>query len=161
MSIYLKIDHIKGNVTLPKFKDWIHVHDIDFGGINNPARMRVGEARDRNSNYPNFGHVTFTKSLDPSSNTLFQATHDSIVFPKMEFNYVTEGKEPTVYGKLILTDALISYFADKHSENGHRPLEIVSVTYTQIQRNFIPIDSTGRTGSQSATGYDLEKAQKM
>ncbi len=161
MAIYLKADGMTGDVSVTQFKNWIHVKEIDFGGVNNQVNMNVGKANDRNNNFPRFGQVTFVKEQDSSSNAFFEAAHKSSVIKTLEFDYVSDSKQPTVYGKCILNNVQVSYFAEHHSENNHRPLEMITVAYNQIQRNVVPIDSTGKAGSQNATGYDLTAAQKM
>ena len=161
MSIYLVSNVAKGNVSVANFKEAIEVFDIEFSGINRGVAMRVGDTMDRYAGSLSFGQVTFSKEQDKSTVDLFQAAHKGTVFDKLEFNYVTEGNNPTTYGKVTLHNAVITSFTEKHTSDSHRPIERIRLAYTQIQRNVIPVDSTGRTGSQKASGYDLEKAQAM
>jgi type VI protein secretion system component Hcp len=161
MAIYLKVPDVKGNVSTTKFENWIEIHDVEFGGITNPVSMRVGSVTDRNASAPRFGQVTLLKSTDQSSTDFFEAAHDGTVFKEMEFNYVSSGSEPTVYGKLTLTDAMVTYFADKHHEAADKPLELIRLAYTQIKKTVIPRDSKNKLGSPLITGYDIEKASKL
>jgi type VI secretion system Hcp family effector len=161
MSIYLKSDVIKGNVTVNQFKDAIEVFDVEFGGINRGVRMSVGDTMDRFAGSLSLGQVSFTKAQDNATVDLFQAAHKGTVFNKLEFNYVSEGSNPTTYGKTILHNAVITSFTEKHNHQTHRPFERIRIAYTKIERNIIPIDSTERTGSQKAAGYDVEQAQAM
>ena len=161
MAIYLKISNVKGNITVAQFKDAIEIFDLEFSGFSKNFRMRIGDTIDRNTGSLLVGQITFLKAQDNSTTDFFQAAHNGLVFKTVEFNYITEGKEPTIYGKLILNNAIVTSFSEKHSQTLHRPIERISLAYTQIQKNIIPIDSSGKAGSQSTTGYDLEKAQAM
>ena len=158
MAIFLKIDGVKGNVSVSEFKDWININELEFGGVSNSSSIVVGQAIDRNSSRPNFGKISFTKHMDASTTTFFEAAHSGEVFKKMEFDYVSAGKSPKVYGTIILSDAMVSYFADKHTDSLNRPLEIIRVTYNKIERTVTPHDEKNTPLPSMRTGYDIEKA---
>ena len=161
MAIYLKIPNVNGDVSTQNFKQWIAVNDIEFSGINKPITLRVGETMDRNTSFPTFSHITFLKHFDTSSTALFQAAHTSETFDKVEFNFVSSGNNPTVYGKLILHNVVVTHYGNKHSAEAVRPKELITLAYTQIEQTFIPHDNNNKTGSPLITGYDLEKAKKL
>jgi type VI secretion system Hcp family effector len=159
MAIFLKIDGVKGNVSIPQFKDWIQINELEFGGIHTPSTIKVGQAMDRNTSYPTFGKISFTKHMDASSNAFFEAAHSGEVFKTLEFNYVSTGNKPQVYGKVILNDVMVNSFADKHSDDLNRPLELIRVTYNKIERSVMPADEKNSLQAPMRSGYDIEQAK--
>ena len=161
MAIYLKAPNASGSVTSQSHKDWITIDAIEFGGVNTPVSMVVGNAMDRYSSQPRFSHVSIIKPADKSSNALFEAAHSGQVFEQLEFNYVSSGSNPITYGKLILKDAVVAHYADQHSAHADMPRELIRFAYTQMQRTFIPRDKSNKLGSPNTTGYDIEKASAL
>ncbi len=161
MAIYCKIPNVSGDVSTTNFKNWIQIDDIEFAGASKSAEMKVGKSIDRNIGFPKFSQVTVIKTMDSSSNALFQALHDNRVFNYIEFNYVSSGNTPSIYGKLILHHVMVTHFGDKHNSEAQRPRELIRLAYTQMQRTVIPHDNTGKAGSADIAGYDLEAAKKM
>ena len=162
MAIYLNIPSTSGNVTTDGFKNWIEVSDIEFSGVSAPVKMHIGNSIDRNSSRPTFGEVTIIKNHDQSSNVLFDAAHSGRSFDQIEFNYASTGSESVVYSKLILSNAMVTHYADRHNHEAQgTPQEIVRFAYTKMQRTLTPRDASNKLGSPNSTGYDLEKATKI
>jgi type VI secretion system secreted protein Hcp len=162
MAIYLKIPSTSGNVTTEGFKNWIEVSDIEFSGVSAPVNMQIGNSINRNSSRPKFGEVTIIKNQDQSSNVLFDAVHSGQSFDQVEFNYTSTGSQSVVYGKLILTNAMVTHYSDSHHGDAQgTPQEIVRFAYTKMQRTVVPRDATNKPGSPNSAGYDLEKATKI
>jgi type VI secretion system Hcp family effector len=162
MAIYLKIPDVSGSVTTQGYTGWTEVDDLEFAGVDAPAKMQVGQATDRNSNRPTFGQITILKQQDKTSMALFEAVHSGENFNELEFNYVSSGSSPTTYGKLILKDAMVTHYSDRHNgEAKGMPRELVRFAYNQIQRTFTPRNSDNKLGSPLSTGYDIEKAAKL
>ncbi len=162
MAIYLKIPGTNGNVTTEGFKNWIEVADVEFNGVTAPVKMQIGNTIDHNSSRPKFGEVTIIKHQDQSSNVLFDAVHSGKSFDQVEFNYVSTGSESAVYSKLILSNVMVTHYADRHHHEAQgTPQELVRFAYTKMQRTVVPRDAANKLGSPNSTGYDLEKATKL
>lgn len=158
MAIYLKADDIKGSVSTNGYKNWIHINELEFAGIANPTRIKVGQAMDRNLSQPNFGQVIFMKPMDSSTVAFFEAAHSGKVFKQMEFDYVSAGDQPKVYGKVVLSNAVVTHYSDKHSDSLQRPMELIRVSYSKIEKTVIAQDVNNKPMSPMTTGYDLEQA---
>jgi type VI secretion system Hcp family effector len=161
MSIYLHIQGLQGNVSTQDYKNWINIHDLDFAGVTRPSNITWGETTGRNHNIPRLGEITVIKDTDTVSNTLLQAIIDAKVFPKFEFHRVTEGSPNTVYGKIILSNVIVTHYSNKQHSNSTRPQDLIRLSYTQLQQTVIPISHDNRSRSPHTTGIDIEKAQKM
>jgi len=160
MEIYMKIPNVPGHVTTQGYKDWIKVYDVEFGGVKNGARMTVGKMCDRVSNYPRFSQISLLKPMDKSSTKLFTAAHSAEVFPSLELNYVTTGKDPSAYSKIKLSDVIISHYSEYMGEEGY-PEELLMISYSKIERTYIPREANNQPGSPMTVGYDLEQGQGM
>lgn len=162
MAIYLKVPNVSGNVTTKGFSGWTEVDDLEFAGVDAPAKMQVGQGVDRNVSRPTFGQVTILKQQDQSSIAFFDAAHSGENFSELEFDYVSSGSTPVTYGKLILKDAMVTHYSDRHnSEAKGTPRELIRFAYSQMQRTFTPRTSDNKLGSPSSTGYDIAKASKL
>ncbi len=160
MSIYCRINEIKGNVTAKGYEGNIDLIDVDFGGIKTSAKMKVGQKMDRMMSSPNFHQVTIIKRLDKSSISFFEHAHSGKVIPQVDILYVTTGDPNFTYSKTTLKEVLISAYNDWHDGENH-PTELIRLAYTKIERTFTPRDQNNRPTSPLTTGYDLENAQQI
>jgi type VI secretion system secreted protein Hcp len=160
MEIYMKIPNVQGHVTTQGYKDWIKVYDVEFGGVKNGAKMTVGKMSDRISTYPNFSQISLIKPMDKSSTKLFTAAHSAEVFPSLELHYVTTGKDPSAYSKIKLSDAIINHYSEYMSEEGY-PEELLTISYSKMERTYIPRAADNQAGSPMTVGYDLEQGKGM
>ncbi|MCK4869946.1 MAG: type VI secretion system tube protein Hcp [Gammaproteobacteria bacterium] len=160
MGIYLKVPGANGDVTTKGYEGWIELFDVDFGGITNPTKMRIGQSQSRMHTFPAFGQLTIIKQLDKSSVHFFEAAHSGKVFPQLDIHYVSTGNELFTYAKTTLKDASISHYADSFKGQGEMPEELIRLAYTHIERTFVPRDANNKPGSQLVWGYDLVTAQK-
>jgi type VI protein secretion system component Hcp len=162
MAIYLKVPSVTGGVTTQGFKGWIEVDDLDGPSVSSHVKMKTGSAVNRYSSTPQFEHITFIKVQDGSSNDFFAATHNGTVFSTVEFNYVSTGTAPVVYSKLVLYNAMITSYSERHSGSSTgQPQELITLAFTKMEKTFIPRDGANQSGSPSTTGYDIENAKRL
>ncbi len=78
----------------------------------------------------------------------------------MDISYVMTGSPNFMFAKLTLKNVVVTHYSDMNSGTG-KPEELIRLAYTQMQRTFVPRDSTGAAGSQSVSGFDVETATKL
>lgn len=161
MSIYLKLDDCKGNVTDKGYEGWITVYDLNFAGINSQVIMQVGKVVERNNSQPQFGQVAIIKATDNSSNQLFSAVHSGQVFKSAEFHIVKGGNNNTVSTKLLLSDVMVTHFSDDFNAESATGEELVRLAYTKMERTYIALNAKNKPSSPLISGYDLAKAQAL
>ncbi len=161
MALYLKMDGAQGAVTAKGFEGQIELQDVEFAGVSNSVHMQVGQKLDRFNTKPSFGQVALLKHLDASSQVFFEAAHSGKVIPSIDISTVQTGDPNFMVAKLTLKDVVVTHYSDKQSDGTGKPLELVGLAYTQMQRTYVPRGSDGAAGSQSVSGFDVETATKL
>ncbi len=161
MALYLKMDGAQGAVTDKGFECQIELQDVEFAGVCNSVQMQVGQKLDRFNTKPKFGQVAILKYLDASSQVFFEAVHSGKVIPSLDISTVQTGDPSFLISKLTLKNVAVTHFSDKQSDGSGKPLEMIGISYTQMQRTYVPRGSDGTAGSQSVSGFDVEAATKL
>lgn len=161
MAIYLKHPSAKGNVSTKGYSGWIKLNDCDFAGVTNSSSNAVGKMQNRTPAAPKFGQITLSKPLDESSHCFFEAAHSGKPIDKLEIHYLTLGSNPAPFAKIILQNVVVNHYSENMTAASHQAQELIILTYSTIQRTFIPYDDSEKAKSPIATGYNLETAEKM
>ena len=162
MSIYMRIEGVKGNVTTKNYSDWIECVDLDFSGITNTINLEIGNDMDRVLHHPAFGEVSVYKHLDSSSIALFEYAHNRIAIPKVEIHSVSSSDPIFTYAKLVLNNVIVSHFSEIAGDTLYsKPRESVAFSYTRIEKTYIPQNPDSSPGSPIVSGYDLAQGQAM
>jgi type VI secretion system secreted protein Hcp len=159
MAIYMKIDGLKGNVTVPSYKDWMEVFSLDFKIKKNVA-MITGAMTDRQTGLPRFSELEITKTIDGASTALFQKACNNDPIASVEIHVIATANDDNPCAKYIVNNVLISEGHTTVSHSG-KPQEMWKLNYTQIQTTYIGRDSNNKTQSPLTTGYKLNEGKLM
>ena len=161
MAIFMRIDGITGSATHSGYEGWIELEHVDFTGITQAVEHVVGRAANRVSSFPSFGQVEIMKHVDDSSLALFQGASSAKVFPSVEIDFVTSGDPSFTYEEIVLTDVIFSFYQELNSRGAHKPLELLNLHYTEIQKTYYPRGADNTAGSPQRAGYDLVAGKKL
>lgn len=162
MSIYLHIDGVQGNVTTQDYNDWIECMDCCFDGITNTVSQHIGSDMDRVIHYPKFGEISIHKALDKSSIALFEYAHNRHTIPTVDIHYTTSGNPIFTFSKMSLKNVIISHYSELNSDALYnKPQEHIVLSYTAIEKTYIPRNSDNIAESPIVSGYDLSQGQAM
>ncbi|OGT53130.1 MAG: hypothetical protein A3F17_03950 [Gammaproteobacteria bacterium RIFCSPHIGHO2_12_FULL_41_15] len=151
MSIYLKSKDLQGNITAKGHEKSIEVHHLNFE-VNRAAQMTVGENYIRNPNKPDLSVVNFSKSIDSSSNTLFELACTGKVINQVQFSVNRTGQSLESYVEYILHNVMVTHFSNS-STDSNLPSENVSFTYSRLEIHYL-----GDGHSPMRSSYDLKQA---
>ncbi len=158
-NIFMHIKGYKGNVTDGNYKDWIALHNVEFGG-NRAIKMSIGEVVDRQHSRLTLHKMTLIKQLDDASNDLFSAMCRSTTFSQVEIHVCQNETNLQPQVKFILEGAMV---ATHHTDiaGGAAPIEEVELAYTKLQRTTVKYDANNKAQAPRTTGYDLEQAKPL
>lgn len=158
-NIFMQIKNIKGDVTAKAHEGWISLSSMTTKNSRNVA-MRVGKMSDREGTTPEFQEIEIQKRLDSASNGLFQQSCTPKAIPEVEIHICTTDSELSPYFKLLLSDVIISEHV-MHASEDIKPFESIRLSFSKIQRTFIPRDKNNKSSSPDIVGYDLSTAQMV
>jgi type VI secretion system secreted protein Hcp len=151
--IFMQINGLSGDVSLPGFVGDIQLNSFQFGvgrGIGSP----IGGA-DRESSAPSVSEIVVTKALDKTSTALLRDILVGTDIPEIDIFFVNvskSGQTGTAYAEYVLSDVLLSGYSA--SSGGDRPSESISLNFTKIQYRSFTQNADGTTSVDSVS-YDL------
>lgn len=156
MAIYLKVDGATGNVTTKGYEQWIDCQELEFAGISTTIEQTIGDDMDRVVQYPHFSLIQLTKHLDSSSIFFFEHAHNRQSLSSVDIHSVRVSDPVFTFSKIRLTNVIVAHYSEFMSA-GHtaKPTEQIALSYTAIEKTYIPQESNGTTGSPITSGYDL------
>ncbi|MDV2078918.1 Hcp family type VI secretion system effector [Marinobacter xestospongiae] len=156
-NTYLDYEGIKGEATAEQYKDMITVLSMDFN-VHREISAYTGTAMDREASATRLGDITITKLQDNASPDLFkEATIGK--GKKATFFITKQGEAIEEIMKIELTDAMISNYSV--SVSGDRPVESVTISYTEMMMTVTPNDDKNNSTSPKVYGYSGLKGQKL
>ena len=158
MSIYMKIDGIKGKVTAKGHEEWIDVSSMQWG-VGRAISSAVGTSADREASKPSISEVSVTKLMDESSPMIF--TEACVGKGKLvTIDLCTVGTDQiNTYMSYELEECMISGYSV--SSGGDRPSESISLSFTKMTMKFTPYDKNGKPTSPLPAGYDMATGTKV
>jgi len=152
MSIYLKMDGIKGNVTVKEHKDWIDVESIQWRVVRAISNA-LGSSAGWETSKTGISEVSITKTMDASSPLLFTEACDG----KTQKTYIhltsSDSGKNTTYMKYELEDCMVSSYSV--SSEGELPTESITFTFTKMSMKFIPHNKSGEPLHPIPASYDM------
>jgi type VI secretion system secreted protein Hcp len=151
MAIYLKLESIKGSVTVEAFKDQIEFQSFQWGAGLGVTAPRGGS---RTSSEPSVSEIVLTKTLDKASEGLFKALlkGEPIGTGTISFTAASAG-EAVAYVQVELEKIIVSGYS--LSTGGDLPSESLSLNFTKFDWCYTDRDAE-QEGSPSHLVYDLE-----
>jgi type VI secretion system secreted protein Hcp len=155
MSIYLKMNGIKGNVSTKEHENWIDVESIQWRVVR-----AISNATGTNTNWETsktgISEVSITKMMDASSPLIFTAACNGKAQKTQIHLTNVNSKNPnnvTTYMKYELVDSMVSSYSV--SSEGELPTESITFTFTKMTMKFIPHNNSGDPQSPVPAGYDM------
>lgn len=162
MAIYLKLDNIKGNVTTEGYQQWIDCIDLSFDGIHSDVQQHIGHDMDRVISHPFFGDIHLIKFLDQSSIALFEHAHNRKAIEHVDIHCVNTSDPIFTFAKYTLKNVIVSHYSEMTVQQLYaKPREFISLSYTALEKTYIPKDSDNKPQSPIISGYDLAQGEAM
>jgi len=157
MAVYMKFGSATGDVTEAGHTGQIELLDIRWS-MSRTIRSAVGIGKNRESTSAYVSEVSVTKYVDAASSSLAQSAFvGEAESCEIDFTRVDKGQE-AVFRKITLTDAIISGLVNTGTKSD-RPVETLTLNFTQIAITDTDEAVAGRAGGNSTVTYDLTKAQ--
>ena len=160
MPIYMNIDGVPGEVTAKGYQNWIEIDSLAFD-VERNIRMRVGKTDSPEKTIPTFSKLELTKKVDKASPLLFEKLCKGRGIPEIKIELCYTDQNLSAYSKYVLSEAIISQYSDmSYAEEGVN-IEKLKLSFTKIEKTFIPRDSFNKTESPIISGYNLTKAETL
>lgn len=156
MSIYMKINGIEGGITATGYEDAIKIISLEEGVNTHSTALIPGHSQTRSVSHPQHREFFLTKKVDNASIKLYDIMHKAQAFPEVTIDFVRSGSSnPEPYLQYTLDNVLVTGIRTLTTGENERPLEILHLNYTKIQKRYTPTNPDLTAGSPSATLYDL------
>ncbi len=159
MTLFLKIDNIKGNVTAAGYKNCITIHSLQHH-ISQTVNQTVGEPHNRARDAIEFSDVIVTKDMDNSSILLLTRAYSGQVIPNIECTVVASGDKLSTIAKYKFHQVIISRFATTLGANS-MPIETLTLNFTRVETTYFGLDQQHNSPSPSVNGYNLETMELL
>jgi len=157
MSLYLQIPNVTGNVTTQGYQNWIQLSSITFAASRSITQT-VGKVSNRNTSQPNIQQINISKPIDNASNALLENVLNGASLGTLQIHACSTDKQLTPYIKYELSDAMVTQYHEITGEDG-LPQEQLTLSFTKLQRTYVPRNSAGQSQSPQIIGYNLETAE--
>jgi type VI secretion system secreted protein Hcp len=159
---FLKLSTIPGESTDDKHKEWIEILSYSWGAsqaTGGQASMTGAHSGQR----VDISDLSIVHQLDKASPKLFQACCTGEHIPEVKLELCKAGGDKQKYMTYKMTDVLVSSVRPGGSSQGGDalPLEEVSVRFSKVQLEYIPIDKTGKPQGTVPAGWDLAANKKI
>ncbi|MCK8116801.1 type VI secretion system tube protein Hcp [Pseudoalteromonas sp. 2CM37A] len=156
-NTYLKYGKIEGETTAAGFEGTITVLSLDFN-VSREISSYTGTAMDRESSSARLGDLTITKLQDNASSYLLEEATIGKGQPAV-FQITKQGDVIEEIVNITLTDAMISSYS--LSVQGDRPIETITISYTEMLMAVTPTDDTNMTKPTLRYGYSGVTGKRM
>jgi type VI secretion system secreted protein Hcp len=145
---------IKGESTQIGFEDHIAASSLQWGVGRGIGAFTSGI---RETSRPNFSELTFSKTVDISTNDIIVAMSKGKALATVMISFVRDnGEDGFTYLTYELTDVFISSYSV--SSGGETPMESVSLNFAKIKSVYKKLASDHSDAGENEFEYDL-KAQ--
>lgn len=155
-TLYMKYDGIDGDATHKGHEKWIELSSFQVGIGRGITGGTTGGGANREASAPSISEITVTKTMDASSNALYQEALYGAKGKKVTFHFVTTDNPPKVIKEVKLEEALISSFST--SSGGDRPTEALSLNFTKFEIVCTPTGVDATDKAPKRVFYDVAKA---
>lgn len=152
MPIYLQMDGIQGDATQQNHQKWTDIKSLDWG-VTRSMNTLAGATANREGSEPSVREVTLTKTSDSSSVKLFSQACTGRTGVNAKIHFVTSGDPGDTYLEFNLTNALISSYLIRSTND--RPEEQIVLNFTKVEMKYTPYDSQHNPQSPVIASYDL------
>jgi type VI secretion system secreted protein Hcp len=154
VDMFLKLTGITGEA-----KDSVHKGEIDIlawsWGVSNSGSAHQGGGA--GSGKANFQDLSFTKYVDLSSTSLYQAASSGKHITKGTLVVRKAGDTPLEYLTIDMNEILVSSVSGGGSGGEDRLTENVSMNFSSFKISYKEQTSTGAAGGAPTFGWDISK----
>jgi len=153
--IVLKLDRVKGDCKIPKFKEYLTVNSVSWELTREFAESGKMGTIDLNVGMTDMPPITVGKSMDISSCDLMQNAISGNSLGTAEIKFLMQqgtDKDPLPYLEFKLDNAVVASWSIDGSED-ERPTESVTIWYHKIWMQYTPFDG-GKPGTPISRGWD-------
>jgi type VI secretion system Hcp family effector len=156
--MFLKIDGIKGECTLEKFKDQIEIYSFSLGFSQPTSALRSSEGGGTVAR-PYCADISFSKRYDVSSPAICQALWAGKTIKDVVLTLCRSDDKSSMieYMKITMDNVVISNY--NISGGGDLPGETFSMNYSKIAFDYKQQKQEGGTGGNAASSYDLSSGK--
>lgn len=161
MSIFMYMESLLGEASDPNHKNWVDLLEVTFG-VGRSITSVTSTRGDRESSNATISDLKLLKFMDKASAKLFLeaccSTGKQII---IEMTKTGAGQGADTYIRYTLENAIISSLdVEATNDNGYRPLEDITISFTEMSVKYIPYDEDGNAESPIVVGFDTATNQK-
>ena len=155
MAIYMKYGSINGDVTTQGFENYIELGSFQWG-VGRGVSMQSGSKQGREASLPSLSEITITKEYDVASGDLLkEALSGNVQEVDIVFTRTgTGGSGAQQFMKVSMKDVILSGLSMSAAGDG-KPMESLSLNYSQISFTNNPMKDDGTAGPQSVVNFNL------
>jgi type VI secretion system secreted protein Hcp len=156
MGVFLQFGSILGDVEDTGHTNWIDLKSVSWTllrPVSNPAGSSAGQVLSA----PQLSQLSITKQQDVATIPLIQAAlQGQPVAAQIDFCSTGTGQQQ-VYYTINLQNALVTAFSQAGTDG--RPVESVTLNFTQISFTGTQMDASGTAASPASYGWNINTNQ--
>nr|WP_294553736.1 type VI secretion system tube protein Hcp [uncultured Rhodopila sp.] len=156
MGIFLQFGSILGDVEDAGHTNWIDLQSVNWSlsrPVSNPAGSSAGQVLSA----PQLSQLSVTKQQDVATIPLIQAAlQGAPVGAQIDFCTTGSGQQQ-VYYSIVLKNVVITAFSQTGADG--RPVESVTLNFTQISFTGTQMDADGSAASPASYGWNISTNQ--
>jgi type VI secretion system secreted protein Hcp len=153
-AAFIKFDGVDGESQDTTHQGAIDVLSWSWGATNSGTHAGGGGG---GAGKVSMSDLTVTKELDKSSPRLMLACARGEHIREAVLILRSQAEEPVEYLKITLSDLLVTSYsvAGTGSSGGDRPMESLSLNFSRIEIEYIPVDADGAPQEPVRASWDL------
>ncbi|MCL4797800.1 MAG: type VI secretion system tube protein Hcp [Bryobacteraceae bacterium] len=152
VNAFLKFGDVVGEGKNELHKEWIEIHSYSWSGSHTGSPESGGGL---SAGKAQVSDLIVTKSMDKSSPKLKEFCCKGEPVPKATLVVDRAGNSPTTYLKIELDAAVISSY-NVSGGTGDLPIESISLSYTKVSLDYIPVDDKGAPQGAINANFNLK-----
>jgi type VI secretion system secreted protein Hcp len=150
LNAYLKLDGIDGESQDKGHSGEIEILSFSWGVEQTISRESASGA---GAGKVTIKDITITKHVDKSSPMLMNACATGQHIKTAQLEVVGKSRSQSLDLFLKLEDILVS--SVQLHVNTDSPMEVISLNFTKVEEDYVPLDKTGQAGVPVASGIEI------
>jgi len=156
MSIYLKIDQIKGPITAARYVGAISILNYHVRHFR-PLTQRTGVSADRLLGVHDRSTLLFSKQVDDATPALLSRYYQGAIIPEIVFHHVTTGDQPQCYLENTFKHVLVTSYEEFCTPDGVS--EEIELAFMSQEKRVMLMTAEHNPSSPQSVGYDYASMQ--
>lgn len=155
MSIFMNYEGIKGESSDKNHKQWMDIESIQWG-VTRRITSATSTQNDRESSNAEVSDLVVTRRMDSATpNLLIESCCGTGKTVVIHLTKTGTGTGADVYMEYTLKNALISsYQVTANAQDTYRPLEVITISFVDLEVKYTPYDEDGNALAAIAVGFD-------